>query len=207
MGLDDSYQKALADMAGLNPIISASKSGVKFDNGQFIIPLLNRKFSMTFPGMTVTEMDGDAPPPKLISILLMHYLTNADGTPVAGTWIAYRQLPGAHLFGQRFDNLVLGPMLESFGNDVEGFRRSAVAIGGQPMDRSGDAGFRFTVLPRIPMGCILYEGDEDMPSSINVLFDAAAPHYLPTEDLTILGGLLHSALRKHRNITVERGKK
>ena len=48
------------------------------------------------------------------------------------------------------------------------------------------------------MGCILYLGDEEMSPSITVLFDEAASHYLPTEDLTILASLLHSALKSER---------
>ena len=63
------------------------------------------------------------------------------------------------------------------------------------MSRSGDAAFRFLALPKIPMGCILYLGDEEVPASINMLFDAAAPHYLPTEDLSYLGIYLSQALR------------
>jgi len=134
----------------------------------------------------------------------MHYLIHADGTAVSGMWITYRQLPGAHLFEQRFASLVTRPMLERFGNDAEGLRQAALALGGRPMDRSGDAAFRFIALPKIPMGCILYLGDDEVSPSINVLFDGSAPHYLPTEDLTILGGLLHSALKSHSSMKPER---
>jgi hypothetical protein len=204
MGLEDAYEKALKDMAHLNPRTAAAKSGVSFDKDRFAIPLLNRTFTITYPELDVVEPGNDAPPPKLLAILLMHYLLYADGTAVSGMWITYRQLPGAHLFEQRFINLVSRPMLQAFGNDAEGFSQAALNIGGKPMDRTGDAAFRFLALPKVPIGCILYLGDSEVSPSINILFDEAAPHYLPTEDLTILGSLLNSALKSRKNVKAER---
>jgi hypothetical protein len=200
MGLDDAYQKALENMSLLNPQVAASRSGVSFDDNRFSIPLFNRSFTISFPELKVEEVESETPPFKLLEILLMHYLTNADGTAVSGSWITYRQLPGANLFAQRFTNLVLRPMVQIFGNDAEGLSQAALAIGGQPMDRSGDAAFRFLALPKIPIGCVLYLGDEEMSPSINILFDGSASHYLPTEDLTILASLLHSALKGTKRI-------
>jgi hypothetical protein len=46
------------------------------------------------------------------------------------------------------------------------------------------------------MACILHLGEEDIPSSVNVLFDATAPNYLPTEDLSLLGVSLVGAMKK-----------
>lgn len=200
MGLDDAYRKALEDMALLNPQVAAAKSGASFEDGIFTIPLLNRSFTVSFPESEVREAGSDTPPFKLLEILLMHYLINADGTALSGEWITYRQLPGANLFAQRFTNLVTQPMLESFGDDAAGLSQAALAIGGKPMDRSGDAAFRFLALPKIPVGCILYLGDEEMSPSINVLFDGSASHYLPTEDLTILASLVHSALKGNKHL-------
>lgn len=207
MGLDDAYRKALEDIAQLKPQVAASMSGVSFEDGRFTIPLFNRTFTIRFPRITVEETDNHTQPPKLIEILLMHYLIQADGTVPSGMWITYRQLPGANLFEKRFANLVSQPLLHSFGNDAAGLRGAALAIGGLPMDRSGDVAFRFLALPKIPIGCILYCGDDEMPPSITILFDESAPHYLPTEDLTIVGSLLHSALKGHkRDKAVSRGR-
>jgi len=195
MALDIAYQKAREEMARLSPPVAASMSGASFDGERFTIPLFHRSFTIHFPGMKVAEVGSDTPPPQWLEILLMHYLVNADGTPISGMWITYRHLPGAHLFEQRFTNMAIRPLVESFGNDAEGFRQAAQASGGRPMTRSGDAAFRFMALPKIPMGCILYLGDDEVPPSISILFDAVAPHYLPTEDLSYLGLYLCAALR------------
>jgi hypothetical protein len=198
MSLDDAYENALRDMARLSPNVAAATSGCSFNEGLFTVPFFHRSFSVQFPEIKVSEVGSDTPRPPWLDILLMHYLVNADGTPASGMWIAYRNLPGAHLFEQRFNNMAIRPLLDTFGNDADGFRQAALAIGGMPMTRTGDAAFRFLALPKIPVGCILYLGDNEVSSSINILFDAASPHYLPTEDLSYLGLSLVIELRGHK---------
>lgn len=198
MGLDDAYQKAHKDMAGISPYVVASKSGASFDGEKFAIPLLQRTFSIHFPDVKVEELGSDTPPPRWIEVLLMHYLLHADGTPISGMWITYRHLPDALLFEQRFNSMAISPLIETFGNDAEGFCHAALSIGGKPMTRTGDAAFRFLALPKIAMGCILYLGDDEVSSSVNMLFDAVAPHYLPTEDLSYLGLYLSLTLCGHK---------
>jgi len=36
----------------------------------------------------------------------------------------------------------------------------------------------------------VYLGDEELPPAVRLLYDASAGHYLPTEDLAVLGGML-----------------
>jgi hypothetical protein len=110
--------------------------------------------------------------------------------------MSYRQLPGAKLFEQKFVNLVSRPIIEFFDSNIECFRGAANALGGQSMEFAGDAAFWFKALPKLPIACIFNIGEDEIPPSINVLFDESAPHYLPTEDLTILGGIMNSFMKK-----------
>jgi len=50
------------------------------------------------------------------------------------------------------------------------------------------------VLPRVHLAIILHRGDEEFPPAVSVLFDGAAGHYLPTDDLAVACGLLVGAL-------------
>ena len=54
----------------------------------------------------------------------------------------------------------------------------------------GDAAFAFHVLPRVPLAVIYWRGDEDFPANCQILFDASASHYLPTDLCAILGSML-----------------
>ena len=183
-------------MTQVDPRTAASASGVEYEEDKFIIPLFNWTYTVKLPGCETTEMGTGVRVPKMLAVLLMHYLTHADGTAVSGIWMSYRQLPGAKLFEQKFINMVSRPMAEFFDSNIGSFMESASALGGQPIDRKGDAAFWFKALPKLPIACIFNIGEDEIPPSINILFDESAPHYLPTEDLTILGGLMNSFMKK-----------
>lgn len=190
MTLDIALEQALSDVQKLPPFVAAARAGCDFSGGGFRLKFFNRPFIIHHPQVKIEEEDSAAAPPQWLQVTLLHYLLTADGAPIEDQWITYRYLPGAAFFEQRFHEMALKSLLRSFGNDLPAFQRSSLSLGGESMSRTGDAAFRFHALPRIPMACILYVGDEEMAPSINVLFDASAPHYLPTEDLSYLGWAL-----------------
>jgi len=63
-----------------------------------------------------------------------------------------------------------------------------------PLDLA-DASFRFQALPRLAVAVLLWSGDESFPDSTH-LFDAAAGHYLPTEELSGIGDWLAHRLAR-----------
>jgi hypothetical protein len=189
-------EKAIVDMKGIAPYVVASKSGTNYDGRRFRIPFFNRVLLVYYPEVKIVEEGKSAPVPQYIQIILLHYLLQSRGVPIADEWIAYRQLPGGKLFDGRFFQMAIIPMLRAFDNNLEEFKKAGLALGGTPITRTGDAAFKFMALPRIPMACIFYQGEEDIPPSVNILFDASAPEYLPTEDLSLLGVYLVNALRK-----------
>ena len=196
MANDAAHRKALEEMKGITPYAVASKSGTDYDGSRFRIPFFNRIFLVHYPEIRIMEEGSSAPVPQYLEIILLHYLLQAGGVPIADEWIAYRQLPGSALFSARFMQMAVNPLLKAFGDDVEAFRKAGEAVGGTPITRTGDAAFKFMALPRIPIACIYYQGEEGIPSSFNILFDASAEHYLPTEDLSLLGVSLVGALKK-----------
>jgi hypothetical protein len=196
MANDAALEMALEEMKGISPYAVASKSGTDYDGSRFRIPFFNRVFLVQYPEVKVVEEGNSVRVPQYLEIILLHYLLQSGGVPVADEWIAYRQLPGSALFEARFRQMAVNPLLRIFGDDVEALRKAGEAVGGIPITRTGDAAFRFTALPRIPMACIYFQGEEGIPSSVNILFDASAEYYLPTEDLSLLGISLVGALRK-----------
>ena len=196
MANDAALAQALENMKRVAPYAVASKSGTDFDGDRFRVPFFNRTFLVHHPDVRVVEEGNSTPVPQYLEIILLHYLLHSSGAPVADEWIAYRQLPGSALFAARFMQMAINPLLQIFGDDAESFRMAGGAAGGVPMTRTGDAAFKFMALPRVPMACIYYQGEEGIASSVNVLFDASAEHYLPVEDLSLLGVYLVGSLRK-----------
>lgn len=196
MTADVALEKAARDIASLTPFSAAAKAGCDFKEGKFQLKFFNRLFHIVHSAGTIDEPAGGPPLSRGLKLVLLHYIINATGAPASGEWITYRYLPGANFFETRFQSMGISPLQGRFGQDMAGFKYACQKLGGEAMSRTGDAAYRFMALPHIPMACILYLADEEMPASINLLFDASAPNYLPTEDLSYVGSYLAFALIK-----------
>jgi hypothetical protein len=189
------YQLAATALRSSNPRAIAAKSGADYREGYFLLPFFHRRFRVLFPQAQVHEEGTPEEPPLWLQVTLLHYLLMADGTPMADRWIAFRELPGGYALLSNFEMNTIAPLGAALGRTPEQFRAASLALGGTPMGL-GDLSFRFLALPRLALGCILWLGDEEAPPAINLVYDAAAPHYLPTEDLAALAEYLSQALRR-----------
>jgi hypothetical protein len=109
--------------------------------------------------------------------------------------VAFRELPDGLFYAQAFSGHAEALLAQKYGADLEAFRRAAAALGGMPLDLA-DASFRFQALPRLAVAVLLWRGDEEFPGQARILFDAAAGHYLPTEDLSGIGDWLAHRLAR-----------
>ena len=118
------------------------------------------------------------------SFLILHYLLNADGTPLTGDWISYRELPGG-LFYWKTVPIVLESLVEKFGDKGEKFLKKALKIGGEKY-----TGFKFgsVIYPfkMFPVLLVIDEKNEEFEASVRILFDRSAPHYLKTDIVKLI---------------------
>ena len=132
-----------------------------------------------------------------LQTLFLHYLLTADGRPLTGEWVSFRELPDGLFYQQAFRQRSLLPLEGKFGHNRPAFERAATALGGEKLDLA-DSSFRFSALPRVPLAALLWMGDEEFPPSVQILFDASAGGYLPTEDLAMVGGMLSGSLLRYK---------
>lgn len=187
-------KEALRRLAGADPKALAWKSGAEYTQERFSLSFFNRRFLVTFPDGRIEE-ESHPSPSIWLHVTVLHYLLTADGTAPADRWVAFRELPGGNALLGNFEMNTMAPLSAALGGEPEAFRTAAQALGGYPMGL-GDVSFRFLAFPRLPMACVLWEGEEGMPPAMNMVFDAAAPHYLHTEDLAALAEYLSQALRR-----------
>lgn len=186
----------------LNPEAVAARAGVDCralsdDTGTFLIPFLGTLYHVAWPAGDVWREGDESRQPADVTttLILLHYLISADGSPMADKWVAFRSLPGGLGYEAAFHGRASGRIERAFGNNCQAFQEAARVVGGEPLT-FGDASFSFRALPRLWMAAVLYLADDEFPASGSILFDGSAPHYLPTEDLAVLGGLLASRLIK-----------
>jgi hypothetical protein len=197
--LKPALDKARREFAALDPLVAAIKGDGRYhaleQGGEIAIHFWGRDYLVAYPEGIVRQADTGKEPSLAAQIILLHYLTCADGTPPAYRWIAFRDLPDAFIYDKAFRERALDPLAARFGRDVAELIQAAQALGGERLDL-GDAAFLFRMFPRLFLAVVLYTGDEEFPSSANILYDASADHYLPAEDLEVLGGMLAGRLIK-----------
>jgi len=193
-------EKAQQTFAQSNPRDIELRAAVPYqaletDSGQFAVPFFGTIYHVRWPDGSVVPANGQGAVDIASHILILHYLLTADGTTLASKWIAFRNLPGGMGYEGAFQGRANVRLAHAFGSDAASFSTAARSLGAEPLS-FGDASFLFRLLPRVWLAVVLYIADDEFPADANVLFDGATAHYLPTEDLAVLGGMLASRLIK-----------
>ena len=191
-----------ADLREIDPREVAYRSGAVClpatdQSAALELRLWDRRYRVQWPEVQVTDAQTGVPCRADVESLILHYLHTADGTPIQGKWLSFHELPDGMFYVQAFQGYTGRRLSMSFGNDLTSLEKAARSLEGFRLDL-GDLAFSFRVLPRLDMAFVYWLGDEEMLANATVLFDAAAPYYLPPAGLAVLGSQLVSRLIKSR---------
>jgi len=194
--LEETMKQAVDRFAEFDPENIALQAGVEFmrDRNQLMVPFIGENYCVVHPDGVISKENGEEAA-LYNSIIILHYLNTADGTPLTGQWIAYRHLPGGDIYTSPFQKRAITPFLQTFGDRPADFKQAAARLGGIEQKMSGIS-MVIPVLPRVPLCFTIWPGDEELPASANILFDQAASSYLPTEDYAHLPALVNGAMKK-----------
>jgi hypothetical protein len=182
----DPFDLAIRTAAEYFPLDTSSTES----QGEFHLEIWSKPILLSYPGMVARDMASGEDLPIYLQALVLYYFAACDGTPVSGQWIAFSELPDGRFYTQAFQGYTGAPLSQAFGENIEAFRRAAETCSGERRVSFGDAAYAFQALPRIALLVVHWQGDEDFPSTFQVLFDAATSHCLPTDACAILGSQL-----------------
>jgi hypothetical protein len=158
--------------------------------GALRVPFLARVYRVGVPGFAFSEEAGQGVEiPLQEQILVLHYLLADPSAAFSDDWVAYREIPGAAFYFGAFVKRAVDPLKNTFGQDLARFRNAAGRLRGVAVDL-GDAGFEFTVLPKVPLRLILHAGDEEFAPEANILFRRSIGGIFSPEDAAWLAGML-----------------
>ena len=197
-----SFDLACASIKEMDLEERAAKAGADYqrerDGAKIIVDFFSEPYHVHFP-----QIEFYSPSKKTVSlvtrILLLHYLIRADGSPLTGKWVGYKDVPGGLLYAGVFARRVTEPLVKKFGNSGKHFMEIGKRFGGKLIE-VGDASFILRAFPFIPLQYVLWEGDEEFPSSVQLLFDASVDHYLSLEDIVVLGQMATGRLIHQSNL-------
>jgi hypothetical protein len=180
--------RAWNELALIDPADFMKRGGaMPAGEGACRILFFGRESTIDYRGRKITDhMGGRAG--VTVEIVLLHYLLRARDLPLSGRLKSFREFSDAEAYQDAFRRRAIEPLAQAFGPHPEKFERAARALGGVPADlRTGDLKFRLMALPRLPVTCILWLGDDEVPASAQVLFDDTADRQVLVEDLAVVG--------------------
>lgn len=157
--------------------------------GQLRLKYWGKNVTVSFPHFVAYQESGRKEISNFDLALLLYYFSVADGTPLSNRWISFSELPEGKFYNQAFQGYTGKRLVQAFKNDRQRFELAAAQQDGLRLSH-GDVGYMYQALPRVPLMVAYWQGDEDFTSNFQILFDASASHYLPTDAYAILGSAL-----------------
>ncbi len=130
---------------------------------------------------------------SLLGLVTVIYLANvAEIYPIGQDIVGINDLKEWHFFTGPHE-LKLDKLIQRFGRNLDGFRRTAEALEGTPMDMA-DAAFRLLPFPRVPIYYLLWEGDDEFQPEVRLLFDRSIEDILQADAIWALANRVTQAL-------------
>jgi hypothetical protein len=106
----------------------------------------------------------------LLELVTVVYLNRVERLyPVGKEIVGVKDLKEAHFF-QGPHALRVDPLIQRYGEDLEGFKEAAQFLEGRPVDLA-DAAYQLFPFPRVPLYYLFWLGDDEFEPRVSVLFD------------------------------------
>ncbi len=189
-GHELAYKLACEQLAQLDNIeLQCLRSGARcqvIDSQKTItLEYLNQSYQITLPDIDISLIDSEQAVPIRDKILILHYFTQAKGTPVTNKIIAFKELPEGANYFPVFSKRAIKPLLDHFGREPERLIDAAEKLGGYRVDY-GDMAVTINAFSYVPITLVLWRGDEEFAPEGSVLFDSTISDYLSTYDIAVL---------------------
>jgi len=151
----------------------------------FLLPVYNLRY-LLIPEMRkiwTVEQDDQVVEEELhpfFNLMVLVYLTVAKEIKPEGKWVSEKDLKGGLNFFQGPHSLKVKELETLYGNTPADFLKAGQRLGGKEI-AYGNKAFALDVFPRIPLAYLLWEGHEEFPPKIKVLFDSTIQSHLPLD--------------------------
>jgi hypothetical protein len=126
------------------------------------------------------------------ALLALHYLCS-DEVGLDTTEVSLKHFADCRNYCTVFEKRIVGRFLATSGRTRERFEELCEQFHGTRISGPG-VGYRFDVLPRVPITIVRHDEDEEFGPSATVIYRADAEHLLPSEDRIVAAELLLDVL-------------
>ena len=193
-GYDQIYESLIPKLNKCDFLEAAERLGLSLlPGGALSVNFLGREYEISSRGVNPT----DGKPVNVNNRSVLAYYTLSEG---AGE-LAFSYVPISHLAsaGTIFSTDIkwmTDPLGKTFNGDYKTFSTTMCRLGGAFNGRLKSGGYTWLLkaLPKISLQIIYYEGDEEFPCEVQVLFDKNSARFMEFECLAFLEGCLVRAM-------------
>lgn len=180
------YAAALERLEGRDPWQICAKSGIAFDGDAFRLESLGQQITIAYPSYAVQQ---DLEPWHVLCLL--HYLAQANGSPLSGRQITFAKHKDGMVRGGGFDRDAEKIIQTKLGRlSPEELKRRCRTCAGIREPSNADLCAKFTFAQNYPVWLKIWFADEEFPASGRILLNASAENYLSIEDAVTVGGII-----------------
>ncbi len=198
-GYAPAFMKSRENLRKLEPQTISERSLCKYLNDCFRIESFGQLIEITYPeGQIITQ--GSNNPALDQRLLLLNYLSYSKNVPFSGQWVSYRDLPHGNVFYLNIKKNVINALGDFFSSCNNVILRQSLTEGGFTLlPAKADIAAKGFFTPRIPILLQFWEGEEDIPSTCQILFDSTITEQMHIEDSAALCGIIKNQVISQYN--------
>jgi len=209
--VQDAYQKPPVDplhwdkLSRFHPVDVCNRTEALYHPTKegYILPVYHLRYLILPKTREILRVDCNDEPVEeglhpFFTLMVLVYLNEAKEIGPSHQWVSEKDLKGGINFFQGPHSLQVRELEGLYGKDPEAFFKAGKRLSGTEIFY-GDKAFVLEVFPRIPLAYLLWEGSEEFPPKIRVLFDSTIQSHLP---LDVIWGMVAETSRRLAEPTI-----
>lgn len=181
-------------VSGMDLAGAAARTGGRFENGRLAVKMLGKDVWVDGDGNLFTDIHVH----PWIMVPLLTYLLKSKGTPPAGEWVPFRDLPEGKAWEGLFSQRCEKPMKKVADDYPDLFEDMVQVFSGKKVEEhfDSDIGCVLHPLPKVPLLVCYWKPEDGLESDLHMFFDSTAADNLPLETLFALATGFSQMLEK-----------
>ncbi|GHV22269.1 hypothetical protein FACS189494_08860 [Spirochaetia bacterium] len=185
--------------AGLDPDEIVGRCNVSYnsDKKYFSVRLMGTDYKIAFPKFEMNDLTTEGVvSDEARRVLVLRYLCEGKYQASTGKQLSYREIPWGEVYFRNFEGRCIKRVARMAGANIQAFNKIFETHKQLKAEKlSGNAAWRFEFINGLFMSIIIWEGDDEFPTSAQILFDDNFPAAFSAEDITVLGEIAITALK------------
>ena len=164
---------------------AAVRTGGRYADGRLVIKIFGKDFSVDARGGMASDIHIN----QWVAGPVLNYVIESLGVPPSGKWVPLRELESGRSWNNFFIQRCEKPLKKVADTYTDFFKDIVEIFNGKPVEsyREADVSLVIHPLPLIPLLICYWEPEDDLPSTLNLFFDANVEKNLPIRSIYGIG--------------------